>query len=239
MTVEGMARRLVDVWFRRRYGNETWDGVLRGSGVLALLAIPLTVLVPSAGGMVGFALVTMWVNGPIAPLLPSTYEPILMLFGRAYAPLLVAVVGTAGTLYVEYLNYHLYRRVLGFDALQHVRQGGVVKRVLSWFNRAPFFTVWLCSWSILPYWAVRFISPLAGYDVRRHLLATLLGRFPRLWFFAALGVWWKVSTGVLASIAAASVAIALVIWRVRAWRQRRPARLATLAPGGISGGMTT
>lgn len=219
MPGEEMAQRLV-TGLSRRYGNPIWDGVLRLSGALAFLAIPLTVLLPATGGMVGFALVTMWVNGPISPLLPSTYEPILMLFGRAYPPLLVAVVGTAGTLYVEYLNYHLYRRVLQVDALRYVRQGRMVRRVVDWFSRAPFFTIWISSCSVVPYWPVRFISPLAGYDVRRQLVATFLGRFPRTWFFAALGAWWNVPIWVLAAIAATSIAIAVAVWRVRAWQRR-------------------
>lgn len=201
--------------FERRYGNPIWDGVLRLSGVAALLAIPLTLLVPPAGGMVGFAIVTIWVNGPASPVLPSTYEPILMLMGRLYPPLLVAVVGVAGTIYVEYLNYHLYRRVLQVNALGRVKRGKTVDTVLKYFSKAPFLTVWVCSWSPLPYWPVRFISPLAGYDVRRHLTATFLGRFPRLWFVAWLGVWWNVSIGVLVAISFGSIGVALAIYLLR------------------------
>jgi len=186
--------------------------VLRLSGVVALLAIPLTLYVPKAGGMVGFAIVTVWVNGPISPILPSTYEPILMLMGRLYAAPLVAVVGTAGTIYVEYLNYHLYKRVLQLDALERMQKSRLVERVLRYFSKAPFFTVWVCSWSPLPYWTVRFISPLAGYEVHRHLFATFCGRFPRLWFFAALGVWWNVSVGVLIAISVGSIGVALVVY---------------------------
>jgi uncharacterized membrane protein YdjX (TVP38/TMEM64 family) len=166
--------------------------------------------------MVGFAIVTVWVNGPASPVLPSTYEPILMLMGRLYAPLLVAVVGVAGTLYVEYLNYHLYRRVLQVNALDRLKKGKTVEQVLRLFSKAPFVTVWICSWSPLPYWPVRFISPLAGYEVRRHLTATFCGRFPRLWFFAALGVWWSISVGVLAAaISFGSIGIALAVYFLR------------------------
>ncbi len=189
--------------------------MLRLTGVVALAAIPLTLLVPKAGGVVGFAIVTVWVNGPISPILPSTYEPILMLMGRLYAPPLVAVVGVAGTIYVEYLNYHLYKRVLQLDALERMQKSKLVERVLRYFSKAPFFTVWVCSWSPLPYWTVRFISPMAGYEVRSHLFATFCGRFPRLWFFAALGVWWNVSVGVLAAISVGSIGLALVVYLFR------------------------
>ncbi len=168
-------------------------------------------------------LVTVWVNGPLSPLLPATYEPILMLLGRVYSPALVAALGTIGILGVEYVNYQLYRRVLFIAKLRRVREGRLVRRVVSMFERAPFLTVWVVSLTPLPYWAIRFLSPLAGYPVERQLLATMLGRFPRLWFFAALGALWQVSAAVLFAISAASILLGLFAWtlRLRAGSRRR------------------
>ncbi len=168
------------LFLTRRYGNLAWDGVVRGSGVLALLAIPGVLWLPTAfGGLVGFTLVTIWVNGPLGIFLPATYEPILMLFGRVYPPLLVGFVGILGVLYVEYLNYHLYGKLLHLEGFRVVRESRTVRRVVGLFRRAPFFTVWLCSWSPLPYWAVRILAPISRYPTRKYLLATFLGRFPR------------------------------------------------------------
>ena len=107
--------------------------------------------------------------------------------------------------------YELFKRVLQISSLERMRTGQTVTWVLKWFNKAPFLTVWVSSWSPIPYWPVRFISPLAGFDVRRHLFATFLGRFPRLWFFAALGLWWDASLGVLALISMSSIFLALGI----------------------------
>ena len=204
------ARRIVYALFHRRFGDPVWDGVLRGSGIIALLGISILRYMPAAGPLVGFVLATIWINGPVAFLLPAVYEPILMLFGRMYPPLLIGCLGTCGTLYVEYLNYHLYRRVLHADALAPFRSRRLVQCVTVWFRRMPFFTVWLCS-LLLPYWPVRIMSPLAGYAVRRHLVATLLGRFPRLWFFAALGASLHVDPRVLLGISAAIAGSALML----------------------------
>lgn len=221
MTATDLRRALT-----RPRGNRTWDGVVRGTGLLGLLAIPLVLSVPETGPLTGFVLVTIWVNGPIAPFLPATYEPILMIFGRLFRPLLIASLGIAGTLYVEFLNYHLYRKVLELDAAEELREHRLTRKVVELFQRMPFFTVWLCSWSILPYWAVRFLSPLAGYPVGKQLLATFLGRFPRLWFFAALGVWWDIETRWLIWLTVAGVALGGAIWayrRLRGGRDPRPA----------------
>lgn len=193
-----------------RRGDMVWDGVLRGTGLLAVAGIAVLLCAPPAAvGLVGFLVVTIWVNGPLGMFLPATYEPILMLFGRLYPPVIVGAVGIAGTLYVEFLNYHLYGRVLSSSALTGLRESAVVRRVVPLFRRAPFFTVWLCAWSPLPYWVVRLLAPLARYPVRRYLVATLLGRFPRLWFFAALGAL-PIPTTWMVAVTLAAIAIALL-----------------------------
>ncbi len=193
--------------------------MIRASGLLALLAIPFTLTSPDFGALTGFILVTLWLNGPLAPFFPASYEPVLMLYGRLYAPLLVATLGAAATIYVEYLNYYLYRHLLQSQALDPLRRSRTVNWVARTFRRSPFLAVWLCSWSPLPYWAVRFLSPFAGYPAARHLWATLLGRFPRLWFFATLGRWWHIPTRTLFAVGAASVMAAVLVWAF----QRRPA----------------
>jgi uncharacterized membrane protein YdjX (TVP38/TMEM64 family) len=200
----------------RRHGNFVWDGVLRSSAVLALAGIAVLEFgSPEAAGLVGFAVVTIWVNGPLGFFMPATYEPILMLFGRVYPPVLIGFLGILGILYVEFLNYHLYRRVLQLQALSPARGSRFVQLTVRLFERAPFFTVWLCAWSPLPYWAVRVVAPLAGYPIRRYLFATFLGRFPRLWFFAALGLYWHVGTPVLSAIALGTIGLYVLIWVIR------------------------
>ena len=195
----------------RPRGDLLWDGVLRVSGALGVAGIVTAVFgSPAAVGLVGFVVVTIWVNGPLGMFMPATYEPILILFGRIYPPLVVGAAGILGTLYVEFLNYHLYARVLRTRAMAGLRDNLVVRRLVPLFNRAPFFTVWLCSWSPLPYWAVRILGPLAGYSVRRYLVATFLGRFPRLWFFAALGAL-PIPNRVLMPVIVIAVALALVL----------------------------
>lgn len=208
------------IWgaFVKPYGNLTWDGIVRGSGVVSLAAIPVVLFMPVAGPLVAFMLITIWLNGPLAPFFPASYEPVLMIFGRVYPPLLIASLGIVGTIYVEFLNYHLYRRLLDTKTLLPLSQSKIVRRIVGWYRVAPFFTVWICSWSPLPYWSVRFLSPMAGYDVGRHLTATFLGRFPRLWFFAALGVWWSVSTEVLLAVTFGSIALAVSVYLYKMWR---------------------
>jgi uncharacterized membrane protein YdjX (TVP38/TMEM64 family) len=197
--------------------------VLRGTGLVALLAIYPTVRWPDLAGLVAFLCITIFVNGPLAPLLPATYEPVLMVTGRVYDPVLVAAVGITGTLYIEYINYYLYRAAVLHPRLFKARESALVRKTVALFAKSPFFAVWLCAWSPLPYWAVRFLAPLSGYPVRPYLVATFLGRGPRLWFFAALGPLVPVSTQWLVMVTVTMIAIAVI---VAARRRPRPVRVA-------------
>src|SRR5260370_42571795 len=90
----------------------------------------------------------------------------------------------AGTRYREWINYYVYRAALLHPRLERTRQTKLVRTTVALFEKAPFFCVRMCSWSPLPYWAVRFLGPLTGYDVRRYILATCLGRAARRSFLA-------------------------------------------------------
>lgn len=173
----------------------------------------------------GLEVFTIWINGPFSALFPATFEPVLMLFGRLYPPLLVAVVATAGNLYVEFLNWHLYRKALEHEKAEAVRDSRIVRFLVRMFDRAPFLTVWICAWSLLPYWAVRIVAPLSDFPLRRYMWATFLGRLPKLWFFAALGTWIAISTEILAALTGAGVAIGLAVWAWKRWRGREAAGL--------------
>lgn len=171
----------------RRYGNPAWDAVIRGSGVLGALAIPLVLLAPGTADMVVFALIAIWMNGPVAVVVPAGFEPMLLLFGRIHDPLLVAVVGTLAATYIEFFNYQMFRGVLGLSALRPLRENRFTSGAVRLFSRQPFFAVWLMAWTPIPFTVARILSAISRYPVERHLLAVTLGRFPRFWLFAVLG----------------------------------------------------
>ena len=105
---------------QRRYGNAEWNAVLRATGVIGALAIYPTWRWPAVAGAVGFLCVTLFMSGPISMVLPAAYEPLLMLTGRIYPPLLVAVIAIAGDLYINNINYHTF-----FASMSHPRRDRV------------------------------------------------------------------------------------------------------------------
>lgn len=204
-------------------GNRLWDAVIRGTGAAGVLGFFLIALFPASGPLIGLGVYTIWVAGPLSPFFPVGLEPMLVVFGRLYPPLLVAGVSTGAGLYVEFLNYHLYRKLLRHRLARPFRESRTVDFLRRLFERAPFLTVWFCAWAPLPYWVVRILAAMTGYPLRRYLTASLLGRFPKLWFFAALGLYWTVPDSVLVGIVAVTTAFAAGMW---IWRRRRGRRTA-------------
>jgi membrane protein YqaA with SNARE-associated domain len=202
-------------------GTGEWDGVLRVTLLLGLAAIPVVLWVPGAAGLTLFALLTLWVNGPLSPLLPATYEPVLIYFSLFYLPFTLAVMGTIASLYIEYVNYRLHHRLLRTGPGERLAEGRLTRKVVALFARSPALTVWLCAWSPLPYWPVRILSPLAGLPLRTHLLATAFGRFPRLWFVAAAGAQLGLDPATLVGLTLISVLVAMAAW---GWSRTTTAR---------------
>lgn len=215
---------------RRRYGTAEWDAVLRASGVVALLAIYPTWRWPAFAGLIGFFCLTLVMSGPITVVVPAMFEPLLMVTGRLYPPLLVAVVAVAGNLYMDNINYHLFGAAIAHPRLERLRNSRVARGMLALFQRMPFFAVWLCSWSPIPYWIVSTLAPLSGYSKRRYLLATLVGRFPRVWFFAALGAVVPISSQVLVAYVACALVVGIAIIVVRRSRRVRSLPSSSLPP---------
>ena len=209
-------RRPLAVLCRRR-GNAEWDAVLRGTGLVALLALYPSAHWPWVAGLTGLLCLTIFVSGPISVLVPAMLEPMLMVAGRAYPPLLVALVAVAGNLYMDYINYHLFGAAIRHPRLEKAKNSRIVQGALALFQRRPFLAVWICSWSPIPYWIVSTLAPLSRYSMRKYLLATFLGRGPRVWFFAALGLVIPVPTQLLVTYVACAISAGVI---VLLWKRR-------------------
>ncbi|HUC34685.1 MAG TPA: VTT domain-containing protein [Gaiellaceae bacterium] len=169
------------------------------------------------GKLGSFVLTTLWVHGPWSPLLPAAYEPVLLLFGKLYPPLLIAVVGAVLSVVMEAINYRVYDWMAGWRRLETFRQKAVQGRLVHLFERRPFLVVWLFAVSPVPDWAARVLAVLAEYPIRRYLLAFLLGRIPKFWAFAALGEALPLSdrTVLIGAIAVTGLFLVIGLWKAK------------------------
>jgi uncharacterized membrane protein YdjX (TVP38/TMEM64 family) len=179
----------------------------------------------AAASLAVFVLVTLWCHGPLSPFLPAAYEPVLLAYGQVLPPLLITAVGAVCSTAVEYLNYHLYRKLLKSDVVDRVLRSKSACRVVQPFFRYPFLTVWFCVLSPLPDWATRILASHSGYSVRRYLAAVLLARLPRFWLLTTLGLHLRIDGSTLLAIGVASAVLTLA-----GIRYRRAVRSAPQVP---------
>jgi len=214
-------------WLRQPVASKAWDGLIRVSGALALAGILLVSFAPTLGELTVLVTLTLFVNGPYSMFLPTAHEPILMVFGRVYPPVLVAALATAGTVAAEYVDYRLYVALLSSaPGLRRLPDTPVARRLSVWFRAQPFLTVVLCALTPIPFWIARILASMTRYRMRRYLTAVALGRFPRQWFYAAVGIFLPLTNGQILLIGfAATLVLAVPI----ALRQRRSGAAAGAA----------
>jgi membrane protein YqaA with SNARE-associated domain len=154
---------------------------------------------------------------------PVPHEPVLVYFGKIYAPWLVALVSLVGTLVVETLNYHAFGFVADSRPLRRVVRSGIIKRVVALFGRLPFAALVIGGLAPIPYYPLRFVVVLARYPLHRYLAALALSRLPRFYLLALLGSALRIPDGLLVAAFAPFVLIGvapLVPW---AKLRRQPA----------------
>jgi uncharacterized membrane protein YdjX (TVP38/TMEM64 family) len=188
----GLGRALV-----KQRGTPQWDAVIRATGVLCLLAIYPTLRWPQIAGLVGFFVISVVMNGPLSPLFPVFFEPVMFVAARVYSPFLVGLIATLGACYMEYLNYYLHEYAIFHPKLDRVRSNYWVRKSVELFEISPFWAIVLMAFTPLPYWPARILGPLTRYPIHRYLIATFVGRLPEWWLYAAFGKWLPISTPVL------------------------------------------
>jgi hypothetical protein len=193
----------------RPRGDRRWDVFLRATGVAALLGIPVLLLVPGSVTLVWLALVSLPTNSPLSPILPTFFEPLIMEAAKWSPAWAVTLVGTAGYMYMEYINWHVYAWVLNWNRLAAFRARPSVRWGVAVFGRSPFWMVVVFAFTPLPFWVGRALAILNHYPLRRFLFATVVGRVPRWFLYAWFGE--RVSVPVWILVAMMVVPAAIII----------------------------
>ncbi len=217
------------VWLRP-LGDRRWDLILRATGLAGLLGIALVLLVPGSAVLVWFAVMSLPANGPLSPLIPTAFEPLIMEAAKYEHWWWVTLVGLGAYMFTEYLNWHLYGWALTRERLAAVAANRWTRWGMARFSRAPFTTTVVFAFTPLPFWVARCLALLNGYPISRFMAATAVGRFPRILIYAWLGALLQVPTVVLAIIVVGGVLVAIA-WRRSPAPSAAPAPSSTEVPG--------
>ncbi|MBE0592258.1 MAG: VTT domain-containing protein [Gemmatimonadales bacterium] len=203
-------------------GSRAADLVLRSTAVIALLGYPLTFAFPRLIPLIWLAIVSLPASGPLGPIMPAALEPVVMEAAKYERPIWVTLVALTTYVYMEYLNWHIYRWVLDRDLLSRFRDHRRVRTAVRYFARYPFATTVIAAATPFPCWVIRVLAVLHGYPLRPYLIAIAIGRFPRIYLYAWLGGFLRIPTVVLLAVVVGSTAVVLV-HRLVSRRRRRSA----------------
>lgn len=222
-------RALRNAWASlvRPRGTRVSTIVLRSTGAVALLGIPVTIAFPRLVPLVWLAVLSLPASGPLGPIMPAALEPIVMEAAKYEKPIWVTLVALTTYVYMEFLNWHIYRWVLDRDVLSRFRDHRRVRTAVRYFARYPFLTTVVAAATPFPCWVIRILAVLHRYPLRPYLIATAIGRFPRIYLYAWLGGFLRIPTAVLLAVVVGSTAVVLVH---RLVRRHAPAPAAPGAP---------
>ena len=194
----------------KQRGDRGWDLLIRATGLVALLGIPILILFPRLVPLVWLAVLAVPANSPLSPLLPTAFEPLIMEAAKYERALWVTLVALGAYMYMEYLNWRFYGWVINWHRFGALRERRWVRHSVAWFARAPFTTVVVFAFTPLPFWVARLLALLHRYPIRRFMAATALGRLPRLYLYAWLGGLLRVPTVILVALIFGTSALVIV-----------------------------
>jgi membrane protein YqaA with SNARE-associated domain len=115
------------------------------------------------------------------------YDPAVIFFSRFHDPLLVALVGVAGIMVSEAINYTFFEYVVDLKYFDRILKNKLVSKLIGLFNKAPFWTMLIVAFTPVPIYPFRFLVVMARFPILKYLLALLIGRLPRLYLIALFG----------------------------------------------------
>jgi uncharacterized membrane protein YdjX (TVP38/TMEM64 family) len=118
----------------------------------------------------------------------APHDPAVLYLSLHHSPVVVALVGGAGTLVAETANYELLRRMSRTQTVIEFAGKPAISRLTDWFARAPFLTLWIAGLiPTIPFSALRLFVLVRGYPRARYLSAAVSSRTLRFYLVALLG----------------------------------------------------
>lgn len=161
-----------------------WRTFLKVMGLCCLIAAPVAALVPASRPLILLFLYTI----PSHSVIPLPHEPAMVLAGKLYDPILVAIVGGVATLISSFLDYKAVNFIFNRTRAGAARDHRIYRGCVYYFLKAPFISLVMAAFTpFIAFYPFRILSPTSGYPLRRYTAAVFIGRVPRFYLEALLG----------------------------------------------------
>jgi membrane protein YqaA with SNARE-associated domain len=121
-------------------------------------------------------------------VIPMPYEPVMIIMGALFSPLLVAMVAACGNTIACFLDYEIIVGAFRHPKLQRVRKSDMYQGAVHYFLKAPLLCILIAAFApFIPFYIFRVLSPTSDYPLKRYMAAVFLGRLPRYYIFAFMG----------------------------------------------------
>ena len=177
--------------------------------VAGVVGAVLAVALPAAIPLVWLTVLGIPANSPLSPIAPTAFEPLIIEAAKFASPMAVSFTALGVYMYTEYVNWYLYAWVLRGERASWLRRQRWVEWSVQYFARAPFVSVVVFAFTPLPFWAARGLAVLRDYPLRRFMLATAVGRWPRFLLYAWLGSKLHIPTLALVAVIVGGAAMVL------------------------------
>jgi membrane protein YqaA with SNARE-associated domain len=198
--------------------NRLVAAALLAAAVLAT-AVALLVRFPADRKLTLFGLYTI---PSLLFSLPFHHEILLLYNAKYYSALVVTAVATAGTMISCFFDYGFIEPMIGHRMLRkRYEDNRVYRYALAFFRKSPFWLLVMAAYTPIPLAPFKLLAITGGYPFGRYLGAMFVGRVPRYYTLAWLGMLFPVPNWILLALGSVITTIYFATMLRRRFSARR------------------
>ncbi len=121
-------------------------------------------------------------------LIPIPTYAVILYISHDYSLWSIVLVGTIGATISALFEYNVVDFIMKFDRIARLTESRRYQKFAGYFDRFSFTSIMVASSIPLPIDFIRIMAITRRYPKIKFLLATMLGRIPRLTLIAFLGI---------------------------------------------------
>ena len=158
------------------------------------------------------------------------HEPAVILAGKSYRPIIVALFASLGTCIAAIIDYHVLTPILTHEKAEALKKQTIYKISFRYFGKAPFISLVIAAFSPVPFFPFRVLSIASSYPFKKYLLSIFLGRTPRYYLLSLLAYTFPFPTWIIAALFLVLIAYNLIEKYYKKWAYKKRGSKMLQAP---------